>query len=200
MKEIFQPLAGQVALVEYAYGSRSCLTGLVLPDGDHNIRIDLGAAGPLRGPDEDVVVSVFAADALYRLEATASSTDLDGVIVLDPIRSTERVQRRTTPRVPIRVGMVITTSEGSGMVTIAARSLDIGPGGMRIETLRALPVGQPIVALTLPDGTELTAEAEVLDADGDEEGYEYRLAFVDLSPDAEKAIMALIEQYPRSRL
>ncbi len=200
MKEIYRPLAGQVALVEYAYGSRSCLTGLVLPDADHNVRIDLGAAGPLRGPDEDVVVSVFAADALYRLEGTAWSTEVEGVIVLDPIRSTERVQRRTTPRVPIRVGMVITTREGSGMVTVAARSLDIGPGGMRVETLRVLPAGQPVVALTLPDGSELIAEAEILDSDGDEEGYEYRLAFVDLSPDAEKALMALIEQYPKSRL
>ncbi|MBI3256604.1 MAG: PilZ domain-containing protein [Actinobacteria bacterium] len=199
MKELFQPLAGQVALVEYVEGSRSCLTGLVLPGAEHHVTIDLGAAGPLRGPSEDVVVSVFAADALYRLEATAMATDLDGVIVLDPIRSTERVQRRTTPRVPIRVGMVISTHDGPGMVTIAARSLDIGPGGMRVETLRALPEGQPVVALTLPDGSELLAQAQILDADGDEEGYEYRLAFVDLSPDAEKALISLVEQYPKSR-
>lgn len=199
MKELFQPMAGQVALVEYAEGGNSCLTGLVLPDANHQVTIDLGAAGPLRGPNEEVIVSVFAADALYRLEATAIATKLDGIIILDPIRSTERVQRRTTPRVPIRVGMVISTHDGPGMVTIAARSLDIGPGGMRVETLRALPEGQPVIALTLPDGTELLAQAQILDADGDDDGYEYRLAFVDLSPEGEKALMSLVEHYSHTR-
>ncbi len=199
MKEIFHPMAGQVALVEYAEGDRSCLTGLVLTGSNDCITIDLGAAGPLRGDKEDVIVSIFAADALYRLEATATSQETSGLIVLDSIRSTERVQRRSTPRVPIRIGMVISTQDGPGMITIAARSLDIGPGGMRIETLRELPAGKPVVALTLPDGTELIAQAEVLGVDGDDNGYEYRLSFIDLSPEGKKTLMSLVEQYPSSR-
>lgn len=199
MKEIFHPLAGQVALVEYAEGGRSCLTGLVLPGSNDRITIDLGAAGPLRGANEDVIVSIFATDALYRLEATATSEETSGIIILDPIRSTERVQRRSTPRVPIRIGMVISTQDGPGMITVAARSLDIGPGGMRIETLRELPAGKPVVALALPDGTELITQAEVLGVDGDNNGFEYRLSFIDLSPEGEKTLMSLVEQYPSNR-
>lgn len=200
MTELFQPLAGQVALVEYAQEGHTYLTGLVLPDSKNRFTIDLGAAGPLRSSHEAVIVSVFAADALYRLEATANSTGLDGVIVLDPIHTTERVQRRRSPRVPVRVGMILAASDGKEQMTIAARSLDIGPGGMRVETLRRLPEGRPVIALTLPDGTEIRTQAEILDADGDEDGYEYRLAFVDLSPDAEKALVSLVDHYPKSRL
>src|SRR5439155_1881064 len=87
----FQPGPGQVALVEYAERSDECLTGLVLGEDGGYMAIDLGASGPLRAERDEVVVSVFAPDAMYRLRATARSGQPDGVIVLTPVHAVERI-------------------------------------------------------------------------------------------------------------
>ena len=190
----FRPGPGQVALVEYP-GGQATLTGLVTA-GQEAIAIDLGAA---RHPvaDEPVVVSVYAPDALYRLHATARAARPDGVIVLEPVLDVERIQRRSAARVPIQVGVTLSFLDGpSPMIeSIVGRTLDIGLGGLRVQTLRGLPHRDPTVMFTLPSARSIVGAALVLSEDATAEGYECRLAFQDLDPDDVVALSELVDAH-----
>ena len=86
----FRPGPGQVALVEYP-GAQEPMTGLVTNGHTEHIAIDLGAQAPSAVPDEPIVVSVYAPDALYRLRGTARRARPDGVIVLEPVHDVSRL-------------------------------------------------------------------------------------------------------------
>src|SRR5438270_13950436 len=110
------------------------MTGLITTGGPgERIAIDLGAQTPLPAPEEAVVVSVYAPDALYRLRGTARAARPEGVIVLEPVHDVERIQRRSAARVPIQVGVTLSfLDDPSPMIeSIVGRKLDIGVGGLR---------------------------------------------------------------------
>jgi len=196
MEREFQPGPGQVALVEYAERSDECLTGLVLGEDGGYMAIDLGASGPLRAERDEVVVSVFAPDAMYRLRATARSGQPDGVIVLTPVHAVERIQRRGAARTAIRLGVTLAVIDLPAVDSVVGRSIDVGLGGLRVETLRALPQGDLAATFTLPGGTSIVAPVDVLAVETDADGYEYRLAFGQLSGPEAEAIAALVESQP----
>jgi len=162
----FRPGPGQVALVEYP-GEPGAMTGLITAGGEERIAIDLGAQAP-PAPEEPVIVSVYAPDALYRLRGTARAARPEGVIVLEPVHDVERIQRRT---------------------------LDIGLGGLRVLTLRPVPHRDPTVMFTLPTGRSIVGATLVLSEDASGEGYEVRLSFKDLDPDDVVALRELVEAY-----
>ena len=192
----FRPGPGQVALVEYP-GAREPMTGLVTNGQTEHIAIDLGAQAPAAPPDEPIVVSVYAPDALYRLRGTARATRPEGVIVLEPVHGVERIQRRCAARVPIQVGVVLSfLDDPSPMIeSIVGRTLDIGLGGLRVLTLRPVPKRDPTVMFTLPTGRSIVGATLVLSEDTSDEGYEVRLSFQDLDPDDVVALRELVEAY-----
>ena len=191
----FRPGPGQVALVEYP-GTYEPMTGLITNGHQEHIAIDLGAQAPAAPPDEDIVVSVYAPDALYRLRGTARAARPEGVIVLEPVRDVERIQRRSAARVPIQVGVVLSfLDDGPQIESIVGRTLDIGLGGLRVLTLRPVPKRDPTVMFTLPTGRSIVGATLVLSEDTGDEGYEVRLSFQDLDPDDVVALRELVEAY-----
>jgi hypothetical protein len=184
-----------VALVEYP-GNHGPLTGLITNGGhQERIAIDLGAQAPLS--TDEIVVSVYAPDALYRLHATAVPSRPDGVIVLEPVHEVERIQRRSAARVPIQVGVTLSFLDDPAPLieSIVGRTLDIGLGGLRVLTLRPVPHRDPTVMFTLPTGRGIVGAALVLSEDQTDEGYECRLAFEDLDADDVVALRELVEAY-----
>ena len=191
----FRPGPGQVALVEYP-GAQEPMTGLVTNGHEEHVAIDLGAQARAV-PDEPVVVSVYAPDALYRLRGNARPARPEGVIVLEPVLDVERIQRRSAARVPIQVGVTLSYfDDPSPMIeSIVGRTLDIGLGGLRVLTLRPVPKRDPTVMFTLPTGRSIVGATLVLSEDPTGEGYEVRLSFQDLDPDDVVALRELVEAY-----
>ncbi len=192
----FRPGPGQVALVEYP-GAQEPMTGLVTNGHTEHIAIDLGAQAPSAVPDEPIVVSVYAPDALYRLRGTARPARPDGVIVLEPVHDVERIQRRSAARVPIQVGVVLSfLDDPTPMIeSIVGRTLDIGLGGLRVLTLRPVRKREPTVMFTLPTGRSVVGASLVLSEDATADGYEVRLAFQDLDAEDVVALRELVEAY-----
>src|SRR5205807_10344043 len=100
---------------------------------------------------EEVVVSLFAPEALYRLRATASRTAPEGTVVLDPVHDVERIQRRKAMRTAIRLGVTFSFLDGpdAEIASVVGRTIDVGLGGLRAETMRPFPAGAPTVMMTL---------------------------------------------------
>jgi hypothetical protein len=191
MPESYRPVAGQVVMVEPADSSVdvACFTGVVLPPTNDHVTIDVGMAVSKLVDGAEVLVSVFSADALYRLRGgtRAKSTT---VLLIDPLLDVERVQRRRSARPAIRVSVTLVSTDESDpdVSRVAGRSLDIGAGGLRVETIRPLPAAaEPIAIVSVPQGAPLMLPTRVIAAQVDEEGCEYRLAFTQLRPtDAER--------------
>jgi len=80
------------------------------------------------------------------------------------------------------------TSHISG---VTGFTIDLGVGGVQVQTLRPLPDGDPTVMLVLPDGTVVTALALVLQTSSVLGGYRSRLSFHDLPADAMIALRSL---------
>jgi hypothetical protein len=165
----YLPVPGQIVLVEHAEGGTGDSTGLVgAGDGDR-FEIDLGIGSVLSAEREGVIVSVSASDGLYRLKATSRRGD------------------------PIRLGVTLAcldepTTRISG---VAGYTIDLGVGGVQVQTLRPLPDGDPTVMLVLPDGTVVTALSLVLQTMAVLGGFRSRLSFHDLPADAMIALRKL---------
>src|SRR3954464_4457384 len=172
------------------------MTGLVTNGQTEHIAIDLGAQAPLAPPDEPIVVSVYAPDALYRLRGTARAARPEGVIVLEPVHDVERIQRRSAARVPIQVGVVLSFLDDGPMIeSVVGRTLDIGLGGLRVLTLRPVPKRDPTGMFTLPTGRSIVGATLVLSEDAADEGYEVRLSFQVLDANDVVALRELVEAY-----
>jgi hypothetical protein len=199
----WRPVPGQVALVEYAgadasAATRTSLTGLVLADQDGHVTVDLGTSGPPGPGSAEVVVSFFSPDALYRVRATAQPGDPPAIIELNPVIDVERIQRRQFPRVPLRVPVVLSSfdEQSSGFVSITGSTIDLGAGGVRVETSTPFPAGaDPTVSLALDTGRHLVARTRVVLADVEADHCEYRLAFVDLSDDDLAIVDRVVDEF-----
>jgi hypothetical protein len=174
--------------VEFS-GDEPCFTGVVLPPTDDRVTIDVGTAAAKLVDGAEVVVSVFSADALYKLHGGVRGKSTS-VLLIDPLVDVERVQRRRSARPAIRVSVTLVSTDASDpeVSRVAGRSLDIGAGGLRVETMRPLPdAAEPIAIVSVPQGAPLMLPTRVIAAQVDPEGCEYRLAFTQLRPtDAER--------------
>lgn len=194
----FRPRAGQVVLLEYEgdHAEGTCLTGLVVKDEGGDVTIDVGASGPAPAEGSKVVASVFAPEALYRLHATARP-GRGGLVALDPVHEIERVQRRSWPRRALHLSVTLVPLDGTGtdadFTGVAGRTVDVGVGGMRVETIQPLPGGiDPSVMMTLEDGTSMFLPTRVVHVDIGPESCEYRLAFHELPEDDAARLAALV--------
>jgi hypothetical protein len=205
VKLSFNPTPGQVALVERQDRGHPLpapahpLTGVVGTGSDELLTL-IGLSSPDLADGTEVVVSIFAPEALYRIRATAY-WGLSGRLAIDPIHHVERVQRRRWPRHMINLDATLVPLDGPdyGVTGIHGHTLDLGMGGLRVETSRRLPRGADMtVILTLPDGARLLARTTVVAADIREGVFEYRLAFDQLDDDDAAHLTALVGSDPAS--
>lgn len=122
-------------------------------------------------------VSIFAPDALYRLTGPARVDGSD--LLLGPEVAVERIQRRRWPRrrldLPVTVCPV---ADGRRVEGVPGRTVDVGVGGACIETLRPVEgEGDPMVILSLPDGTSIVTLTVTVGVEDLGDGWRYRLAF-----------------------
>ncbi len=129
---------------------------------------------------DSTLVSVFAPDALYRVSGPA--TVVGATVTMGPDGSVERIQRRRWPR--LRLDLAVTLCpvvDGRHLEGVPGRTVDVGVGGLCVETLREVPgQGDPMVILSLPDGTSVVSLTSTVAAEDLGDGWRYRLAFQDL--------------------
>ncbi len=193
----FLPTAGQVALIESLEPSPAggSLTGVVSIGREGKLNV-IGVPRSQLADGAEVLVSIFAPDALYRIQATAR-WGLSGRLAISPIHEIERVQRRRWPRHPLQLDVTLGSLDGpdSDFAGISGRTLDLGVGGLRVETAGRLPPGvDATVVLTMPDGLPLMARTTVVCADITAQGCEYRLVFDHLDETDANRLTALVGQ------
>lgn len=170
-------LVGLTALVEV--GTVETTGGVAAVEGNR-VTIDLDD-DILPGGDIGVVtVSVFAPDALYRMVGRAEVKDRH--LNTGPGTTTERIQRRKWPRrrldLPVTVCPV---ADGLRIEGVPGRTVDVGIGGCCVETLRPVEgEGDPMVIISLPDGTTIVSGTSTVATEDLGDGWRYRLAFRDL--------------------
>lgn len=178
---IFHPTAGQVALIERERPGDDApapMTGVVDSGSDEVLTI-VGVEPGNLPEGAQVLVSIFARDALYRIRATAHWAS-SGRLAMDPIHDVERIQRRRWPRHAIHLDVTLASLDGPdpSLGGVPGRTLDIGMGGLRVVTTHHLPPGADVtVILPLPDGAPLVARTTVVAVDVRDDMVEYRLAF-----------------------
>ncbi len=168
-------LTGQTALVET--GGTEATGSVTSVDGSVVITCDQ-ASWP-SGDLGDVLVSVFAPDALYRFTGGAK---VDGVeVTMGPDATVERIQRRKWPRRRLDLAVTLCpVGDGRRLEGVPGRPVDVGVGGMCVETLRPVDgEGDPMVILSLPDGTTIVSLTSTVGVEELGDGWRYRLAFLE---------------------
>lgn len=188
-QSILESLVGVAALVE---------TGLVEATGFVS-NIDVGRLvvacdeESWREADPDtVLVSVFGSDALYRFSGRCELRK-GQVEIPDGVR-VERVQRRSWPRGRLDVAATLCPLDDTNRVAgIPGRTVDLGVGGVCVETLRPLNGDRdPVVILTLPDGHSIVARTTTVKVEELGDGWRYRLAFGHLETRDANLILGLV--------
>jgi PilZ domain len=174
-----ETLLGQTALVE---GGTVEATGTVAAVEGGVVVVSCDQECWPTGESRQVVISIFAPDALYRLSGKASSDGRD--VVGEQNMAFERIQRRRWPR--RRMDLPVTlcpVSDGARVGGIPGRTVDVSVGGVCVETLRPVEGGgDPMVILSLPDGTSIVINTSTVAVEDLSDGWRYRLAFRDLDP------------------
>lgn len=193
----FHPTAGQIALIEPDRASP--LTGTVDAGNSDGLTL-MELSSPDLADGSEVVVSIFAPEALYRIRAAAHWSAC-GRLAIQPIHDIERIERRSWPRHALHIDVILAALDGPDdeLTGVSGHTIDIGVAGMRVKTIGRLPAGADVtVMLTLPDGGRLVARTTVVSAvsvvsaptgDG---GCEYRLAFDPLDNIDAARLMALV--------
>lgn len=168
------PLLGLTALVETGAAEA---TGSVTSVDDAVVVVTCDEeswTGTEIGP---VHISVFGSDALYRLSGEAAVKGLD--VHLGPEMTMERIQRRKWPRRRLDLAVTVCpVADGRRVEGIPGRTVDIGIGGLCVETLRPVEgEGDPMVILSLPDGTAIVSLTSTVGVEDLGDGWRYRLAF-----------------------
>lgn len=177
--EGFAQLVGHTALVETG-GSET--TGSVVAVEAGTVRVTCDAADWGGAEVVEAEMSVFAPEALYRVKGGAAVDGSDLVFAADS--SMERIQRRKWPRrrldLPVTVCPV---ADGRRVEGVPGRTVDVGVGGVCVETLRPVEgEGDPMVILSLPDGTSIVTLTATVGVEDLGDGWRYRLAFQSLEP------------------
>jgi PilZ domain len=180
----FHPIAGQIALIEPVPqtldvpAAGGALTGVVETAGTDSLTI-MGLSSRALADNAEVVVSIFAPEALYRIQGLAHWGD-SGRLVIDPIHDVKQIQRRRWRRHPVHFNVTLASLDEADddVGGVAGRTIDLGMGGLRVETIRRLrPGADPTVIFTLPDGSSVVARTTVTSVSVSESGCEYGLAF-----------------------
>jgi PilZ domain-containing protein len=182
----FRTRLGQVVLLErVGDGETTPLTGVVLESATAEIvTIDLMAPP---APDLDgveVTVSVFAPEAMYRARATLRLRGDGHRAELGDLDPEDPVQRRRWPRRTMSLPVSVVTVDEETPAGVVGETIDLSLGGARIVTHEPLPAtGDPLVALTLPDGGVLLMQGRVVHSAKTSDAFTYGLVFPDIEGD-----------------
>lgn len=173
----FAPLVGHTVLVEAGGGQ---VTGSVTAVDAGSVTVTCDKADWAGADVVDAEVSIFAPDALYRVAGRARVQASD--LVFGPDAPVERIQRRKWPRrrldLPVTVCPV---ADGRRVEGVPGRTVDVGVGGVCVETLRPVEgEGDPMVIMSLPDGTSIVTLTATVGVEDLGDGWRYRLAFQNL--------------------
>lgn len=196
----FHPIAGEVALIEREGPDRPGAHGPepmagVVDSGSDEVLTIVGVDPSGLPEGTHVLVSIFAREALYRIRGTAHWAGAER-LALDPVFDVERIQRRRWPRHPIELDVTLASLDGPDphVGGVPGRTVDIGMGGLRVETNHRLPPGEDLtVILTLPDGAPLVARTTVVAVHARDDVFEYRLAFDQLDELDTTNLIALLD-------
>jgi hypothetical protein len=190
-EQTWSGLAGLAAVVE---GGPVAVSGVVAATTVDTVTVKCDLAGGEPDLPGTVRVSVFAPDALYRLDGPATRTGPD--LTVGPDLQVERIQRRRWPR--RRMDLPVTLcplDDGRRLAGIPGRTVDVGAGGVCVETLRPIEgEGDPMVIINLPDGTSMVAGTRTVSVEDLGDGWRYRLAFTDLEDHHRHRLAALVEE------
>lgn len=190
MENAFRAGLGQVVLVEWPDADLAAVTGLVLTVGHGALHVDL--TSDIR-PDLDgteVVLSVFASEAMYRAHATLWLKE-DRVAELRNLVADEPIQRRRWPR--CRVSLAVSMVPVDGATCVCGETVDLSMGGTRVVTHEPLPLGQdPLLAITMPEGDIVLIPSRVIRAEHESDGFSYGLVFPEVDGDEAARIAGLV--------
>lgn len=170
-------LVGHTALVEAAGGEA---TGTVTSVEAAAVTVTCDAP-EMAGMDFTAAeVSVFSPEALYRISGRPEVKGPD--LVFGPESSVERIQRRKWPRRRLDLAVTVCpVADGRRVEGVPGRTVDVGVGGVCVETLRPVEgEGDPMVILSLPDGTSIVSLTSTVGVEDLGDGWRYRLAFQNL--------------------
>ncbi len=174
-------LKGETALVESGgWEATGTVTSAALAAGGAAVTVICDEEAWAGYEVGDVAICVFAPDALYRFSGWARITGAE--VSVGPDAAMERIQRRKWPR--RRLDMAVTVcavADGRRVEGVPGRTVDIGVGGVCVETLRPVEgEGDPMVILSLPDGTTIVSLTSTVGFEDLGDGWRYRLAFRNL--------------------
>ena len=171
-----EDLGGLTALVEAA-GVEATGVVTAISEGRVTVTCDHTWTTPVL---DDATVSIFGPAALYRWSGPAAASGRE--VRTGPGMSFQRIQRRKWPRRALDLQVTLCpVADGRRVEGIPGRTVDVSIGGVCVETLR--PVHgehEPMVILSLPDGTSIVAGATTVEVEDLGDGWRYRLAFHDL--------------------
>lgn len=170
-------LVGLTALVEVGPAET---TGRVAAVDGPRVTVELDEASLAEGELRAVAVSVFAPDALYRLAGPGRVTGQQ--LATGAGTSVERIQRRKWPRRRLDLAVTVCpVADGLRIEGVPGRTVDVGIGGCCVETLRPVEgEGDPMVIISLPDGTTIVSGTATVAIEELGDGWRYRLAFREL--------------------
>jgi c-di-GMP-binding flagellar brake protein YcgR len=105
----------------------------------------------------------------------------------------ERIQRRKWPRLRIDLPATLCpVTDATSLQGVPGRTVDVSVGGACVETLRALEgEGDPMLMLSLPDGGTIVCATATIAVEELEDGWRYRLAFIDLDGEESSRLQTL---------
>ncbi len=200
-------LSGHTALIEpeefgpLGWRYAKPLTGLV-DDASHDHLTIVGVSPADLVDGTEVMISVFSPEALYRIRAGVHWID-PRRLAIDPIHDIEQIQRRRWPRHELHLDVTLFPPPdetlplpAQGAHGVAGRTLDIGMGGLRIETSVLFPAGTSVsVTLMLPDGAPLVTRTTVVATHPRDGTFEHRLAFDQLDDLDTTNLVALLDPH-----
>lgn len=135
---------------------------------------------PATGDPLDVTISVFAPDALYRVQGPAVAAEKG--LICGGEMAVERIQRRRWPRRRVDLPVTLCPVDGATRLEgVPGRTVDLSVGGACVETLRRVEgEGDPMVILRLPDGATVVTNSSTVSVEELPDVWRYRVAFRDL--------------------
>lgn len=177
MDNLSGTLVGTTALLETDGLEVTCT---VAEQTDVGLSLDADQEPWPPGEVHQVHLSIFATEALLTASGRATADGAAVQVRLDgPL---ERIQRRRWPRRRMDLPVTLCPEvDGARVEGIPGRSVDVGVGGICVETLRRVEgEGDPMIIVSLPDGTSIVTGTSTVEVEDLGDGWRYRLAFRDL--------------------
>ena len=179
--EELDQLAGQTALVE---GDGIELAGTVEVTDGPTITVVCDQECGFAGDTRTVTVSVFSPAAYFLLAGPAVADDKR--LRCGAEMTVERIERRRWPRARLDLPVTLCPVHGTDLDSVPGRTIDISVGGACIETLSPVEHagrGDVKVVIRMAEGADIECSCATIAVEEMEDGWRYRLSFMDLDDD-----------------